>query len=616
MGVDLVPYNFGLLLPVQEKTRSKLLASPSYLVPSHQGRGKIRRGRFGTVIPLIVTLHQINTTVGDFDGNLERILRGARQAQEKGASLAVFPELSLTGYPPLDLLENRTFVLGAGQALNRLLLESKGLDITLLVGSILPRDETSVGKPLHNAAILISQGDILSTHFKVLLPTYDVFDESRYFEPGTSLTIARTDGNPIALSVCEDVWNDKTYWSRPQYHFDPVEDVLASNPNTPLINIAASPYSHGKGPMRQEMLANTARRYRTPVLYVNQVGGTDSLVFDGRSLAMNQEGKVITLADDFREQLLVIDLEDLSSTASPPISKSPASKSPTSKSNIIEDTMGTMFKALSTGLSDYASKCGFSTSVLGLSGGIDSAVTAVIACEALDSANVHGILMPSPYTSPRSIEDAERLAANLGIRTTTISITDIYEQYLKDLTEGLDGLPGDTTEENIQARIRGNILMALSNRFGHLVLSTGNKSELATGYCTLYGDMSGGLAVISDLYKGEVYDLARHINQEFEVIPESIIAKAPSAELRHDQKDSDSLPPYDLLDPVLKAYLEEKKTLPEIVEMGYPPDLVTKILNMVESNEYKRQQAAPGIKVSWKAFGIGRRCPIAKADLF
>ncbi|MCK5353139.1 NAD(+) synthase, partial [bacterium] len=257
-----------------------------------------------------------------------------------------------------------------------------------------------------------------------------------------------------------------------------------------------------------------------------------------------------------------------------------------------------------------------STSVLGLSGGIDSAVTAVIACEAMGPANVYGILMPSPYTSTLSVNDAELLAANLGIKTITIPITGIYEQYLKDLTEGLDGLPGDTTEENIQARIRGNILMALSNRFGHLVLSTGNKSELATGYCTLYGDMSGGLAVISDLYKSEIYDLAHHVNQEVEVIPESILTKAPSAELRHDQKDSDSLPSYDLLDTVLKAYLEEDKTLPEIVEMGYPSELVKKILNMVESNEYKRQQAAPGIKVSWKAFGLGRRCPIAKAALF
>jgi NAD+ synthase (glutamine-hydrolysing) len=278
--------------------------------------------------------------------------------------------------------------------------------------------------------------------------------------------------------------------------------------------------------------------------------------------------------------------------------------------------MGTMLKALSTGLSDYAAKCGFSSSVLGLSGGIDSAVTAVIACEAMDPASVHGILMPSPYTTVQSIEDAESLASSLGIKTTTIPITDIYEQYLKDLKGALGGLSEDTTEENIQARIRGNILMALSNRFGHLVLSTGNKSELATGYCTLYGDMSGGLAVISDLYKGEVYDLARHINHGVEIIPESIIAKAPSAELRHDQKDSDFLPPYDVLDPVLKAYLEENKTLPEIVEMGYPRNLVKKILNLVESNEYKRQQAAPGIKVSWKAFGLGRRCPVAKAALF
>ena len=551
---------------------------------------------------MIVTLHQINTTVGDFDGNLKRIIHGARQAQEKGASLAVFPELCLTGYPPLDLLENRTFVMDAGKGLDRLLLESKDLDITLLVGSILPRDDASIGKPLHNGAILLRKGSLLATHLKALLPTYDVFDESRYFEPGTALTVARVDGHPIALSICEDVWNDKTYWTKPQYHFDPVEDALSANPDTPLINIAASPYSHGKGFMRQEMLANTARRFQTPVFYVNQVGGNDSLVFDGRSLVMNHEGRIIALADDFREQTLMIDLKDLASIKTEP--------------HEIRDTVGTMFKALSTGLKDYASKCGFNTSVLGLSGGIDSALTAVIACEAMDPPNVHGILMPSPYTSVQSIADAEHLAANLGIRTTTIPITDIYRQYLEDLAEGLDGLPGDITEENIQARIRGNILMALSNRFGHLVLSTGNKSELATGYCTLYGDMSGGLAVISDLYKGEVYELARYINRQKKIIPESILTKAPSAELRHDQKDSDSLPPYEVLDPVLKAYLEEKKTLPEIVKMGYPPAIVKKILNMVENNEYKRQQAAPGIKVSWKAFGIGRRCPIAKAALF
>lgn len=555
-----------------------------------------------TVNPLIVTLHQINTTVGDFNGNLEKIIRGARQSHSEGASLAIFPELSITGYPPLDLLENRTFIHEASQTLDRLLDESIKLEIALLVGSLLPRDEDCVGKPLYNTAILIKKGKILSSHHKVLLPTYDVFDESRYFEPGTSLTLAQINSQPFALSVCEDVWNDKTYWVHPQYHYDPVEDVLTSHPDTPIINIAASPYSHGKGPMRQEMLASTARRYHTPVLYVNQVGGNDSLVFDGRSLVMDSRGELAALAESFREQMLVINLDDLSSY-------------PT-ETSVISDTMGTMFMALSTGLSDYAVKCRFRGTVLGLSGGIDSAVTAVVACEALGSENVHGILMPSPYTSTQSIEDALELAGNLGMRTTTIPITDIYQQYLSDLTKSLKGLPGDVTEENIQARIRGNILMALSNRFGDLVLSTGNKSELATGYCTLYGDMSGGLAVISDLYKGEVYELASYINRDAEIIPASILTKAPSAELKLDQRDSDFLPPYDVLDPVLKAYLEEKKTLPEIVEMGYPRTVVETILNMVENNEYKRQQAAPGIKVSWKAFGLGRRYPIAKAALF
>ncbi len=551
---------------------------------------------------MIITLHQINTTVGDFRGNLQKVLQGAREASGHGADLAIFPELSLTGYPPLDLLENRSFIHAAQEALEDLLLESRGLSVGILIGTVMPREAQSPGKELHNAAVLLHEGRILTTHSKVLLPTYDVFDESRHFEPGLSLTMAVVGETAFALTVCEDVWNDKTYWARPHYNIDPVEEFLSLNPGTPLINIAASPYSQGKGRMRQEMLANTARRHRTPVFYVNQVGGNDSLVFDGRSLAMNSNGHVVALAGEFTEQVLVVNMEDLSRGVF--------------FEHGIEDSVGTMFKALSTGLSDYASKCGFRSSVLGLSGGVDSAVTAVIASAALGPRNVLGVLMPSPFTSEESIEDALVLAENLGIETRIIPISGIYEKYLQDLAEGLDGLPGNVTEENIQARIRGNILMALSNRFGHLVLSTGNKSELATGYCTLYGDMSGGLAVISDLYKGQVYDLARYLNTTGQVIPERILTKPPSAELRPDQKDSDSLPPYDVLDAVLAAYLEEKKTLPEIVEMGYPLDLVKRILNLVEGNEYKRQQAAPGIKVSWKAFGIGRRCPIAKAALF
>ena len=551
---------------------------------------------------MIVTLHQINTIVGDFRGNLDLILEGARTACETGASLAVFPELSLTGYPPLDLLENRSFVQQADEALKQLLDESSGLSISILFGTILSRDPAAEGKALSNAAVLVRSGEITAAHEKVLLPTYDVFDESRHFHPGNALTFADIEGTPVAISICEDVWNDKTYWSRRQYDQDPVETALARRPGTVLLNIAASPYSHGKGRLRQEMLANTARRYGSPVLYVNQVGGNDSLVFDGRSLAMGPAGKIAALAKEFKEQILTVNLDDL----------------PVDSTHVPDftDSSETLFKALSVGLRDYAAKCGFRSAVLGLSGGIDSALCAVIACNALGSDNVHGILMPSPFTAIESIEDAEALALNLGMPTDTIPITGIYRSYLADLAEGLDGLPDDTTEENIQARIRGNILMALSNRFGHLVLSTGNKSELAMGYCTLYGDMSGGLAVISDLYKGEVYELSRHINGSREVIPDRILTKAPSAELRPDQKDSDSLPPYDLLDAVLKAYIEEHMTLDEIAAQGYSRDEVSKILNLVEGNEYKRQQAAPGIKVSWKAFGIGRRCPIAKAKLF
>jgi NAD+ synthase (glutamine-hydrolysing) len=378
-----------------------------------------------------------------------------------------------------------------------------------------------------------------------------------------------------------------------------VEELLSVK-SMPLINIAASPYSRGKNSLRSEMLQNIARRFEVPVLYVNQVGGNDSLVFDGRSLAVGPEGSIIAQAAEFNEDMLLLDL----SAENRPI-----------KIDVTED-MESLLNAIVTGIRDYAYKCGFKRAVLGLSGGIDSSLTAVLAAHALGPENISGILMPSPFTSPESIEDAEELAGTLGINTKTIPITGIYRQYLADLSDGLEGLPGDVTEENIQARIRGNILMALSNRFGCLVLSTGNKSELATGYCTLYGDMSGGLAVISDLYKGEVFELSRYINRESHVIPERVLTKAPSAELKPDQKDEDSLPPYDILDAVLKAYIEEHKTLPEIVKMGYSHELVTSILNKVEGNEYKRQQAAPGIKVSWKAFGLGRRYPIAKAALF
>ena len=551
---------------------------------------------------MIVTLHQINTVVGDFRGNLDKILKGARTACGNGASLAVFPELSLTGYPPLDLLENSSFIQSSDAALKQLLDESSELPISILFGTILSRDSATEGKPLSNAAVLIRDGQIAAVHTKVLLPTYDVFDESRYFHPGDALTFAEVEGTPLAISVCEDVWNDKTYWARRQYNQDPVEEALAEKRGTVLVNIAASPYSQGKGQLRQEMLSNTARRYQSPILYVNQVGGNDSLVFDGRSLVMGPGGRIAALAKEFKEQILTVNLDDL----------------PVHSTHVPEltESAETLFNALSVGVRDYAAKCGFRSAVLGLSGGIDSALCAAIACKALGADNVHGILMPSPFTSIESVEDAEALALNLGMPTDTIPITGIYRSYLADLAEGLGGLPGNTTEENIQARIRGNILMALSNKFGHLVLSTGNKSELAMGYCTLYGDMSGGLAVISDLYKGEVYELSRHINSSKEIIPERILTKAPSAELRPDQKDSDSLPPYDLLDAVLKAYIEEHLTIDEITAQGYSREEVAKILNTVEGNEYKRQQAAPGIKVSWKAFGIGRRCPIAKARLF
>ncbi len=550
---------------------------------------------------MIVTLHQINATVGDFKGNLHRILKGVQEAEKLGSSLALFPELALTGYPPLDLLETVDFHRRAADALKNLQDQSRDLSPAIIVGTILPRDQGSDGKPTSNAAVLIRNGRLLAAHRKVLLPTYDVFDETRYFHPGDTLTEFEIDGHHFALSICEDIWNDKTSGSGRLYQVNPLE-VFFKNRNIPLINISASPFSMEKSSLRREMVSSTAKRHRIPVLYVNLVGGNDSLVFDGASIVVTPEGNVAAQAADFTEQVLSVNLDNLS-TYSAPL---------TGKGNGME----ALFCALKMGVKDYVEKCGFRSTVLGLSGGIDSSITAAIACGALGPEHVHGVLMPSPYTSSSSVEDALALAENLGIRTSNVPITDIYHRYLADLEGPLEGLPGGVTEENIQARIRGNILMAFSNKFGHLVLSTGNKSELATGYCTLYGDMSGGLAVISDLYKGEVYELASHINRDREVIPASVLTKPPSAELKPNQEDSDFLPPYDLLDPILRAYIDEKKPYQEILEMGYSPKLVKTILNMVEGSEYKRQQAAPGLKVSWKAFGIGRRCPVAKSFHF
>ncbi len=547
-----------------------------------------------------VSLHQINTTVGDFYANAQKILTDVEKANVAGVSLAIFPELCLTGYPPLDLIENRQFSERAADSLAFLLDRSVNLDTALIVGTIIPTNSPGKGKGNHNAAVIIHRGRVTGIHRKILLPTYDVFDESRNFEPGKQMTQVTIADKQFCISICEDVWNDKTFWHERLYHTDPVEDYMAITPS-PLINIAASPYSQGKGNLRLQMLSNIARRYKVPVLYVNTVGGNDSLVFDGRSMVLDVNGDIVAMAEGFEEQMITVDLEDLPG----PVGEPPHL-----------DDMDTLQKALVTGLRDYAMKCGFPSAVLGLSGGIDSSLTAVLAVKALGAENVLGVLMQSPYTAPESIEDALSLASNLGLKTKTIPITDIYDTYLENLNEGLEGLPDDVTEENIQARIRGNILMALSNRFGHLVLSTGNKSELATGYCTLYGDMSGGLAIISDLYKGEVYRLSEHINRDVEIIPLRIITREPSAELRADQKDTDTLPPYDILDPILKGYIEDHKTPEELVAEGFDEELVTRILNSVEGNEYKRQQAAPGIKVSWKAFGLGRRYPIAKARLF
>ncbi len=549
-----------------------------------------------------LALAQIDPTVGGFRENLGTILELAAQAAREGADLVAFPELALTGYPPLDLLENRDFLASAAKALEELIERSAPLPLDIVAGAVVPSEDPSAGKGFSNAAVHLRGGKVLAVHRKVLLPSYDVFDETRHFAPGRSLTPSQAAGERFLLSICEDVWNDKTFWARPQYQADPVEEAFSGggDPPTLLLNLSASPYSQGKATLRLQMLGNTARRHRVAVAYVNCVGGNDSLVFDGRSLLLDREGRPVAVAPGFTPRLL---LADTGAAGSP----GPAPE---------VDGDGSLFSALVTGLRGYARKCGFSTAVLGLSGGVDSSLTAAIAAEALGPERVLGVLLPSPFTSEASVEDALALGRNLGLPTRTVPISGVFSAYLRDLADPLGGLPGDATEENLQARIRGNILMALSNRFGHLLLTTGNKSELATGYCTLYGDMSGGLAVISDLLKGEVYRLSRWVNREREVIPLRVLTRAPSAELRPGQTDQDSLPPYEVLDAILRRYIEEHQTRAEIAAAGFDPALVGEILNRVEGNEYKRQQAAPGLKVSWKAFGLGRRYPIAKARLF
>jgi NAD+ synthase (glutamine-hydrolysing) len=543
-----------------------------------------------------IALGQINTTVGDLPGNVNRMVRRAREASQKHAELIVFPELSITGYPPRDLVDKPSFLQSTQIELERLASETADLGLALICGYVAP-SEAAAGKRAVNRAAVLEGGRIVFQQTKMLLPNYDVFDEARYFVPAERQQLLEWHGRPVALTICEDAWNDKQYWERRLYQRDPVEELAGSGAKL-LLSVNASPYHMGKRAQRREVFAATARRHGIPVVYVNQIGGNDQLVFDGSSFVMNAEGEVIASAASFREDLVLCDLDACSGDLH----------------DNLPDECDAVYEALVLGTRDYIHKCGFKRVLIGLSGGIDSSLTAAVAVDAIGAENVVGVGMPGPYSSDHSVSDARALAENLGIRFEMVSITGVYHEFLKTLDPQFEGAARDVTEENLQARLRGVTLMALSNKWGALVLTTGNKSELAVGYCTLYGDMCGGLAVISDVPKTLVYELSRVANRRHEgAIPENVFIKPPSAELRPDQKDSDSLPAYDVLDQILRAYVEDFRSAPEIAEeLGLSVTLVREIINKVDRNEYKRQQAAPGLKVTTKAFGIGRRFPIAQ----
>ncbi len=539
-----------------------------------------------------IALGQINPTVGDFSGNAAKIIDFSRRAQAAGAGLILFPELSVCGYPPRDLVERTSFVARNRESAERIAAETAG--IAVICGLVTAAD-SNTGKTVMNSAALLMHGKIAFVQSKMLLPTYDVFDEMRNFAPARSQELFSFCGNQMALTICEDAWNDKQFWNKRLYTVDPVESLVQAGGNF-VLNISASPFWIGKREFRRDMLATIARHHKVPVALVNQVGGNDSLVFDGSSLVLNREGNVVAQGRSFEEDLVFFDSHDLTGEMHEQIAGDEASA----------------YSALVLGTRDYMHKCGFQKAIIGLSGGIDSALTAVIASDAVGPENVIGVGMPGPYSSKGSIDDARALATNLGIRFELLSINPAYEAYRQTLKDVFAGQKEDVTEENIQSRARGTMLMALSNKFGAIVLSTGNKSELGVGYCTLYGDMVGGLAVISDVPKTLVYRLSHYVNSRKPVIPKASLEKPPSAELRPDQKDSDSLPPYEVLDAVLEDYIEDSHPAERIAaDRGLDLAVVRRVIRMVDRAEYKRQQAAPGLKISLKAFGYGRRFPIA-----
>jgi NAD+ synthetase len=538
-----------------------------------------------------IGIAQINAVVGDFPGNVKRILAAYRDCLDQGAELVITPEMSLVGYPPRDLVFKSQFVPKCLQALDYLADEIR--EVPLLVGYVDHNTKPGAGKPFRNAAAWLERGEIRHKFWKTLLPTYDVFDERRYFEPGETCEPVEWKGKRIGVTICEDIWTED-YLQRPLYDRDPAAELKASGIDL-LLNLSASPFHLGKPMVRRALIADVAREHGVPVIYANSVGANDQLVFDGHSLGVSSDGTVFAQLGGFADECRVVD--PFAAAKEEPLAGGDAEQ---------------LYQALVLGLRDYVTKCGFSTVCLGLSGGIDSALTAAIAADALGPENVFGLTMPSGFSSEGSVSDSVALADRLGIRCDEMPIQHVFDAVKTSLKPVFGDLPEDVTEENMQARIRGLFLMSLSNKYGHLLLTTGNKSELAVGYCTIYGDMCGGLAVISDLPKTRVYEVSRWINREREIIPWSTIDKPPSAELRPDQKDQDTLPPYDVLDAILELYIEQQLSADEIVAQGHDENLVRWIQRRVDLNEWKRHQAAPGLRVTSKAFGIGRRMPIVQ----
>lgn len=540
-----------------------------------------------------IAIAQINPVIGDFSHNCQCMIRYSEKARARNCDLIVFSEMVIPGYPPRDLLEKADFIRSNLEALQYVVERIHGIGV---ICGFVEKNPGDQGNPLFNAAVLFEDGRMLHKVHKRLLPTYDVFDERRYFEPGRESRVFAYKGRELGLTICEDAWNDRDVFQKRIYPIDPVA-LLVKDGADLIINLSASVYHAGKSDFRTRMLGSIAGKYGVPLIYANQVGGNDSVLFDGSSMAFDARGTKIAQAMDFEEDLVTVDLNHPGEPDIHPVSASQEAS---------------VLKALVTGTRDYVRKCGFSRTVIGLSGGIDSALTLVIAEMALGRENVSAVFMPSPYTSADNYTDTAELCRRLDIPLTTIHIDAVFREFTAVLSPGFKTDNPGIAEQNIQARIRGTLLMAISNRNGSLVLSTGNKSELAVGYCTLYGDMNGGLAVISDVPKTLVYDLARYVNSCNPLIPERILEKAPSAELKPDQTDQDDLPPYAVLDAILKASIEDLKSFDDIVSMGFDSSLVKDILSRIDRNEYKRNQAAPGLKVTSKAFGYGRRYPLAK----